>query len=320
MIIHLIHSTDLSTGGVAEACLKLNGCLNLKNSGSKITDDVQFELNTANFIIAHGLWQWPSYQAWKNFKKTGVPYIVFPHGMLDPWFKKTYPDVEVEESTSNSYLLQTMTGMQGEKDVGRGWYIQMKDTLVNGFGMIVCPAEPALFVKHYPGGDIFLLCTSTDDFLCAFSKEYIFADFMKFMDSVLPVTAQTGKVLKYLNVRIIQTDMGISIDQTQHIKTNVIEKFFPPNRTDRLKSANTPYRSDSEYERALSETLPARGQELTNLELLFGGSFHSLVGVLLHIQQVTRFEIGFAITRDCLSSPPVPTNQPSAGSTGLQDF
>ena len=72
---------------------------------------------------------------------------------------------------------------------------------------------------------------------------------MKFMDSVLPVTAQTGKVLKYLNVRIIQTDMGISIDQTQHIKTNVIEKFFPPNRTDRLKSANTPYRSDSEYER-----------------------------------------------------------------------
>ena len=235
------------------------------------------------------------------FQNTLIPpnkriWITLPPRYMK-WFKKTYPDVEVEESTSNSYLLQTMTGMQGEKDVGRGWYIQMKDTLVNGFGMIVCPAEPALFVKHYPGGDIFLLCTSTDDFLCAFSKEYIFADFMKFMDSVLPVTAQTGKVLKYLNVRIIQTDMGISIDQTQHIKTNVIEKFFPPNRTDRLKSANTPYRSDSEYERALSETLPARGQELTNLELLFGGSFHSLVGVLLHIQQVTRFEIGYAITR-----------------------
>ena len=213
------------------------------------------------------------------------------------WFKKTYPDIKVEDSPSNSYLLQTMTGMQGKRNAGRGWYIQMKDTLVNGYGMVVCPAEPALFVKHFPGGDIMLLCTSTDDFLCAFSKEYIFADFMKFMDSILPVTAQTGTVLKYLNVRIIQTDMGISIDQTQHIKTNVVEKYFPPERTERLKSADTPYRTDSEYERALSETLPATGRELTELEIQFGGPYHSLVGAILHVQQVTRYEIGFALTR-----------------------
>ena len=36
------------------------------------------------------------------------------------WFKKTYPDVEVEISESNKYAMQTMTGMQGEKDAGRG--------------------------------------------------------------------------------------------------------------------------------------------------------------------------------------------------------
>ena len=173
----------------------------------------------------------------------------------------------------------------------------MKDTLVNGYKMNVCPAEPALFVKFYPGGDVLFLCTSTDDFLCAFSKEHIFSDFMKFMGSILPVTAQTGTVLKYLNIRVIQTDMGISIDQTQHIKTNVVEKYFPPNRTERLKSADTPYRTDSEYEKALAETLPARGKELTDLEIQFGGAYHSLVGALLHVEQVTRFETGFAVTR-----------------------
>ena len=31
------------------------------------------------------------------------------------WFKKPYPDVELENSESNSYAVQTMTGMQGER-------------------------------------------------------------------------------------------------------------------------------------------------------------------------------------------------------------
>ena len=91
MILHLTHSTNLATGGVAEATVRLNSCLEEKNCNSEITEDAQFKFQNANIIIAHGLWQWPSYQAWKNFRKTGVPYLVFPHGMLDPWFKKTYP-------------------------------------------------------------------------------------------------------------------------------------------------------------------------------------------------------------------------------------
>ena len=141
------------------------------------------------------------------------------------------------------------------------------------------------------------VCTSTDDFLCAFTKEYVFNDLMTFMDSLFPVTAQTGIVLKYLNIRIIQTDLGISIDQTQHIKTNIVDKYFPPDNNERLKSADTPYRTDNEYERALAEALPAQGKDLVELEKKYGGSYHSLVGEFLHVQQVTRFETGFAITR-----------------------
>ena len=36
--------------------------------------------------------------------------------------------------------------------------------------MKTCPAEPALFVKFYPNGDFLLVSTSTDDFLCVFTK------------------------------------------------------------------------------------------------------------------------------------------------------
>jgi glycosyltransferase involved in cell wall biosynthesis len=42
-------------------------------------------------VIVNGLWQYHGYGAWKALRKLNVPYYVFPHGMLDPWFKRKYP-------------------------------------------------------------------------------------------------------------------------------------------------------------------------------------------------------------------------------------
>ena len=42
-------------------------------------------------VIVNGLWQYHSYATWKALRRLNVPYYVFPHGMLDPWFKRTYP-------------------------------------------------------------------------------------------------------------------------------------------------------------------------------------------------------------------------------------
>ncbi|VXC33198.1 Transferase [Burkholderia sp. 8Y] len=42
-------------------------------------------------VIVNGLWQYHSFGAWKALRDSDVPYYVFPHGMLDPWFKRTYP-------------------------------------------------------------------------------------------------------------------------------------------------------------------------------------------------------------------------------------
>jgi len=33
----------------------------------------------------HGIWQWPSAAVHRWHKKTGKPYLISPHGMLDPW-------------------------------------------------------------------------------------------------------------------------------------------------------------------------------------------------------------------------------------------
>ena len=42
-------------------------------------------------VVVNGLWQYLSFAAWRRFSGSSIPYYVFPHGMLDPWFKETFP-------------------------------------------------------------------------------------------------------------------------------------------------------------------------------------------------------------------------------------
>ena len=42
-------------------------------------------------VIVNGLWQYMSLAAWRYLHETSTPYFVYPHGMLDPWFKETFP-------------------------------------------------------------------------------------------------------------------------------------------------------------------------------------------------------------------------------------
>jgi glycosyltransferase involved in cell wall biosynthesis len=42
-------------------------------------------------VIVHGLWLYNGFGVWRALRGTRTPYFVFPHGMLDPWFKRAYP-------------------------------------------------------------------------------------------------------------------------------------------------------------------------------------------------------------------------------------
>src|SRR5579863_313732 len=42
-------------------------------------------------FVVHGLWQYHGYCARKVAKALGVPYVIFLHGILDPWFRQRYP-------------------------------------------------------------------------------------------------------------------------------------------------------------------------------------------------------------------------------------
>lgn len=44
-----------------------------------------------NAAFVHGLWQYHGFGAWRALRHSRVPYYVYTHGMLDPWFRVTYP-------------------------------------------------------------------------------------------------------------------------------------------------------------------------------------------------------------------------------------
>lgn len=42
-------------------------------------------------VFVHGLWQYHGRAVHAALRATDTPYFVFPHGMLDPWFRRAYP-------------------------------------------------------------------------------------------------------------------------------------------------------------------------------------------------------------------------------------
>jgi glycosyltransferase involved in cell wall biosynthesis len=57
----------------------------------KLVPWLEAEAPRFDAVVVNGLWQYHSFAAWRALSKIGVPYYVFTHGMLDPWFKRTYP-------------------------------------------------------------------------------------------------------------------------------------------------------------------------------------------------------------------------------------
>jgi glycosyltransferase involved in cell wall biosynthesis len=51
---------------------------------------LQKNLSRFDGVVVNGLWQYPGLAVWRA-RHLKIPYVVYPHGMLDPWFKRAYP-------------------------------------------------------------------------------------------------------------------------------------------------------------------------------------------------------------------------------------
>jgi hypothetical protein len=143
-----------------------------------------------------------------------------------------------------------------------------------------------------------IIDTSTDDFLCGHNSNSLLNSFISYLKKYVNVTVQRGAILNYLNLRIVQSIHGISIDQTQHIRDTILDVWFPADTEEGMvKSAYTPFRTDSDYEKALAETLPATDEELVRLEYEYGGTFPHLIGKVSHVGVWSRPDLAYAMSR-----------------------
>ena len=124
-ILQLVSSLNPTSGGVAESVLRLSESLNavgisvdvcctdgsahnfaqgsllpitslgpaLGNYGFTIRLEHWLHAHAHEYdaVIVNGLWQYIGFATWRTLAVGKTPYFVFTHGMLDPWFKHTYP-------------------------------------------------------------------------------------------------------------------------------------------------------------------------------------------------------------------------------------
>ena len=128
-ILHIIHSLDPAGGGPAEGlirqCQALPGCrcevVTLDPPDAPFLKDVPLPVHALgvrgheggrlarfgytphlvpwlkahagdyDIAVVNGLWNYASAGSSRILPRLSRPYVVYPHGMMDPWFRKAYP-------------------------------------------------------------------------------------------------------------------------------------------------------------------------------------------------------------------------------------
>ncbi len=124
-ILHVISSIDPASGGPPEGLRQLRQSLTLQGVQSDICccdppdagylaagrpglvalgpSQLRYAFNRRLFgwlarysagydaVIVNGIWQFHGLAVWLALRGGNVPYFVFTHGMLDPWFRQRYP-------------------------------------------------------------------------------------------------------------------------------------------------------------------------------------------------------------------------------------
>jgi glycosyltransferase involved in cell wall biosynthesis len=57
----------------------------------KLTHWIKENARRFDAVVLHGFWNYSSVGAWRGLKNQSIPYFIFIHGMMDPWFRSRYP-------------------------------------------------------------------------------------------------------------------------------------------------------------------------------------------------------------------------------------
>jgi glycosyltransferase involved in cell wall biosynthesis len=114
-------------------------------------------------VIVHGTWQYHALATWRALRGTGIPYFVYTHGMLDPWFKRTYPLKHLKKWAywpwADYQVLRDakavlFTTEQERQLARRSFWLYRANEVVVGYGTSAPPADTELqrlvFLQRFP--------------------------------------------------------------------------------------------------------------------------------------------------------------------------
>lgn len=112
--------------------------------------------------VVNGLWQYCGYAAWRALAGN-TPYVVFTHGMLDPYFKHAYPLkhikkwlywIPVEYRILRDAYRVLFTSKAEKRLAEQSFWLRRWNPYVVPYGASASPGEPAAlqeaFLERYP--------------------------------------------------------------------------------------------------------------------------------------------------------------------------
>ena len=112
-----------------------------------------------------------------------------------------------------------------------------------------------------------LLAAKTDDILTEAHNRLLFEILMQEIDTLFDYNFQEVPKLKLLNINIIQSEYGISIDQRDHIIKKIIQEYWVTKTKDEVKFQKSHLPVDPSPEKKIFMATHIIGEGLKNLEL-----------------------------------------------------
>jgi hypothetical protein len=194
-------------------------------------------------------------------------YITLPPFYFE-WFHHHWPDYPLPSLSPKELVIQCLCIIQGCKDAGNRWYILLK-THLQDIGMQVSPLDHGVFIwkwKRYHS----LSVLETDDLLMASDNDEPFLHLVTELRKMFDLTSKQGSVLKFLNLRLIQSPHGISFDQTKHIQSQILEPYFVNTPKSSIPRHPYPFPIEASFETQLYEAPPLTGLDLKTMETKLG--------------------------------------------------
>ncbi|MFZ5746852.1 MAG: glycosyltransferase [Pseudomonadota bacterium] len=132
---------------------------------SKLSPWIAERAREYDWVTLHSIWTYAVIGGAKGLRESRTPYFIFAHGMLDPWFRDTFPVKHLRKQLFwTMFLGRVLEESRGvlftaldERELARGMFLghnRYREIVVNlGTSQppTASPARRAAFLSHCPG-------------------------------------------------------------------------------------------------------------------------------------------------------------------------